>query len=188
MHREFALDLLRLRDVPSDNSVFNELYEEAVFEVREYFLRFPIVEALYRSRIHKLNQLEEAATLLGHPQPQVEVSLPQLALDNAKALDALFAQHQQALSLLRLQVASSLNGHALVTLAKAIVDLQKTFETRLLELTPHITASTEQVKAADIVDSGQLAFAFKTDPDRFTTLVAKEKRRIELIRERERRR
>lgn len=187
MNRDFALDLLQLRAVPDDAEVFEELFQEAVFEVREYFLRFPIVAALYRSRIHKLRQFDEAAQVLGFPQPKDEISILQFSLGNAKALDALFAQHQQALSMLRLQLASTFNCHALATLTEAIVNLQDEYESQLLELTPEIPESDAQIKAADITDSGQLAFAQKSDPPRFHSLLMKEKRRIQLIRERTRR-
>lgn len=181
---DLAKDILNLRAVPEEREVFEELLEELVFEVREYFLRQPVITELYRSRIRKLQQLNEAAETLGFPEQGDDVDLPEVFFDNAKALDATFDLHQQKVSELRLLMSATLKPQALSMLALRLTEVQDAYESHLMKLTSSFVTEDGHIKANEATDSGRLAYLLKHSTDEFNQAIARERRRILLIHER----
>ncbi len=184
MRHGLALDILDLRAVPDEREVFEELLDELVFDVREYFLRQPVITELYRSRIRKLQQFNEAAETLGFPEEGDLPVLPDVDFHNAKALDVTFDLHQKKVSEIRLMMSGTLKPRALSLLAERLTEVQDGYEARLLEQTSSFKTEEGYVKANEASDSGRLAWLLKHSPDEFTRALARERRRIKLIHER----
>lgn len=53
-----VLNTLQLTEIPPKD-VLEEIVEDHIFQLRDYFLRNPVVKQLYAARIRKLNRLFE---------------------------------------------------------------------------------------------------------------------------------
>ncbi|MFT4779326.1 MAG: hypothetical protein ACJAU0_001818 [Flavobacteriales bacterium] len=176
MNEAHALLLLGFSSKP-DASELPDLMEEKVFEIRTYFLRQPVVPELFRSRIRKLTQLAEAASLLGLNYEAMQDPLASSA--QTQELIPLLNACSVQMADLKLSISSTLNPTAIATLAGAMVAYQIQFEDVFFELTAGYPRSEEKVNAADALDVGELLFEHKKQNSaRIQELISKERIRI----------
>ncbi|WP_306640072.1 hypothetical protein [Sanyastnella coralliicola] len=186
MKLEQALDLLDLERKPEDPDIIEELIEEAVFPLREYFLRNPVVPVLYRSRLARIKQLQAAGESLGLSTSK---STPLTTSKDFSESDLaeLLRAFEAALSQARLQVAQHLNPSALVASVEQMIAIQESFEHAFLRVTAHFASAESNILAADVVDTGKLLMLLQHEDPSSTELIEKERKRIEIIHERLRR-
>lgn len=172
-----ALHILNLeRKPPLDD--LRDIVEEQLFELRNYFLRNPVVRELYENRIARINRIADAAEVLGLKFNK-DRNFDMEVTYSASELPELLREFEQALTQARLLLASSLVPYTLRQTCRSMIAFQESFETRFMELTSHIAPYNGEVRAAEHVDTGRLLreiiSGYRPDAEQ---LIAKERRRI----------
>ncbi len=187
-----ALAHLELIDHPPED-VLEELLEERCFDLRDYFLRNPVIPELYASRVRRLQRIAEAAEALGFHWA-ARPPKPLIVLGRTASLAELLKRFEAEQAVLRSRLSASLHPIELADLAEAMVALQLDYEAGFFELTRAFGTTDEAVKAADHLDTGRLLrwIAQNGTPvpsaqSEATASIAAERRRIIDRRERARR-
>lgn len=136
--------------------VLEELVEDRCFELRDYFLRNPVIAELYESRIRRLERIAEAAEALGlqlaaHPSETTST----VAFDGA-SLSELLRRFEEEQALVRTRMSTTLNPLALASIARAMIEVQGLYEDAFFSSTHRFGVQEDAVKASDHLDSGRL--------------------------------
>jgi hypothetical protein len=175
MDKHLAFAILKV-DSDADKETIEDAMVSQIFELRSYFLRQPIVAALYLRRIEKCYQLFEIATLL-----EVDLSgdyiHSDIPLAEGNVIDIL-KNYEAATSLLRLQVAQTMHPKSIGLVAKNLVAVQHDFEQYFLSVTSGELATP--VLAADQLNTGRLLRLLAINPHQqeVVEMIARERTRI----------
>jgi len=187
MERSKALMLLGLDETSSLDEVTDAL-DQAVFKVRDHFLRAAIVPRLAESRVDKCVQLSDVAQSLGVPALGNPVGIPELVAPESE-LEALVLGQVENLRRCRNAMASTLDPDSVAQLGHLMSNIQLDYMRTFMELTSPIAsqAHTGQVAAREEADWMALLAAiraWKGSPGQgmlLQELVAKERARMEAM-------
>lgn len=165
--------------------VLEEIIEDAVFEVREYFLRNPVIPELYESRIRRLRMISEATESLGLKPRQVELDFQSYEFEQHSDLIEVIRLHEEQLTALRLGLSASLDPDIVSAHASQMIAAQISFEGRFFTLTEAFGISEDSVKASEHADTGRLLFMLRSAsrPD-VAPIIQRERKRIKDAHER----
>ncbi len=172
--------ILNLSSFPP-KEILEEILEQEVFHLRDYFLRNPVVEVLFNSRIRKLNQLVEihSSFLCSN---QVDQYNPKFTLSKSKTLEELFSEVERAFTYLRGEMSQGLNSKTIATLAQQMIEVQKEYEEQFLSIYKSRQiekAENTQIKAADQISTGRALMLLKSgSSEELNFMLAKEYQRI----------
>lgn len=107
----------------SDLSEIEELYEQEIFELKQFFLSRAPIAKLFKGRIEKLKKLQEAFEGANSNQAITEFEI--LFPENAINLVDSYTNFQAAKNKIRLQISNELNGSNLLLLVHKLIDLEK---------------------------------------------------------------
>ena len=154
MKKEEAQFILDLESWPP-LEVLEEIIEEEVFQFRDYFLRNPVIPVLYKSRIRKLEKLQniqntflEKTELALNSQP---ISTPEL-----KELKTILRFLESQLALTRQKISATLTPADVAFLANQMIEIQSHFEESFKNHchAQNISPAKEKVMAADQIKTG----------------------------------
>ncbi len=175
----------------NDSEALSERLEDLVFPIRDYFLRNPVIIPLYKSRINKLLNIHTAAfSLQLLPTSKTfeilksQVSSLKFQAGTADSNIELFRTIEEHRSGFRLKIAQTMIPAEIAYLALELCELEQAYMLEFLRLNTLLEASTNQVKASEFPDFGELIFELKSQSNPSLEMLAKEKARILLIRER----
>ena len=184
MERSKAFTLLGLDETASLDEVTDAL-DQAVFKVRDHFLRTAIVPRLAESRVDKCVQLSDVAQSLGVPALGSPVGIPELVSPESE-LEAVILGHIENLRRCRNAMASTLDPDSVAQLGHLMANIQLDYMRSFMTLTTGIVGdeSRANVAAREEVDWMALLAAvraWKGSPGQGTLLqelVAKERARM----------
>ncbi|MEC7950862.1 MAG: hypothetical protein VX190_05845, partial [Bacteroidota bacterium] len=107
MERSKALALLSLDDTATTDAITDAL-DQAVFKVRDHFLRSAVIPKLAEGRVEKCVQLSDVAQTLGVPALGNPAPLPQ-TLPHGADLEALVLGHVENIRRCRNAMATTLD-------------------------------------------------------------------------------
>lgn len=153
-----------------------EALEMQIFELRNYFLRQPIVAALYVRRADKCVQLFDIAKLLDLPLSDDETHIHIPLAEGTLA--EILKNYETITTRLRSQMARTMHPESIRLLALNLVSVQQDFENHFLALTAGETLTP--VLAADQLQTGRLLRLLTTDADSplVQEIIARERSRI----------
>ncbi len=173
-----ALQILQL-DIKPPVDDLREIAEDQLFDLRDYFLRNPVIRELYENRIARIERIATATETLGYSFGQNQP--PEIPKVDFSSLDLseLLRQFEQSLAMARLVLSSTLHPIVLTETCTSMIALQTSFEAQFIKLTAHISPYDGAVRAAEHVDTGRLLRALSSGyrPDA-ELLISKERRRI----------
>ena len=107
----------------SDQSEIEEIYEQEIFELKQFFLSRAPIAKLFKGRIAKLNKLQEVFDEINSNQIKAdfEISFPE---NSIYLLDS-FTNFQAVKNKIRLLISNELNGYNLLLLVQKLIDLEK---------------------------------------------------------------
>lgn len=107
----------------SDIEEIEELYEQEIFELKQFFLSRAPIAKLFKGRLNKLKSLQEAFEAVDSSQTKqkFEFSFPE---ENSDLLES-YKAFQAAKNKVRLQISNELNGANLFQQVQILVDLEK---------------------------------------------------------------
>lgn len=187
MERSKALMLLGLEETSSLDEVTDAL-DQAVFKVRDHFLRAPIVPRLAESRVDKCVQLSDVAQTLGVPALGNPAGIPDLVSPEAE-LDSIILGHVENLRRCRNAMASTLDPDSVAQLGHLMANVQLEYMKTFMERTASIAEMQHEgpVPAREEADWMVLLAAvraWKASPGQgmlLQELVAKERTRMEAM-------
>ncbi len=184
MNEASALQVFDLAEVPPLD-VLEEIIEDAVFEVREYFLRNPVIPELYESRIRRLRLIDEASKSLGLKAPQVDLDFQKFEFEQLSDLIEVIRLHEEQLTSLRFGLSASLDPNVVSSHASEMIAAQISYEEHFFTLTEVFGISEDSVKASEHVDTGKLLFMLRSAsrPD-VAPIIKRERKRIKDAHER----
>ncbi len=151
-----VLNTLQLEKLPPAD-VLEEIIEEEVFHLRDYFLRNPVVKPLYSSRIRKLNNLleiqNEYCEVKNITQEREIIDLS-LSEENLLHLIQSFENSQADM---KIRISATMDIEILISHVKRYIDLQEDFENkfkRCYSLEYPLSSPNYQVKLADQLTTG----------------------------------
>lgn len=173
-----ALHILQLDRIPPVDDL-SEIVDEQLFELRDYFLRNPIIRELYENRIARMARIAEAASILGLEFKPRKLPLLHPVNFEVSELAELLRRFEQALAQARLVLASTLDPEVLRHTCKEMIAFQEAFEASFMQLTSEVAPSEGEVRAAEHIDTGRLLRALSSGyrPDA-ELLISKERKRI----------
>jgi hypothetical protein len=133
MERSKALALLGLDESATEENVTDAL-DQAVFKVRDFFLRNAVIPLLAQSRVEKCVQLSDVAQTLEVSSLGVVPPAPQL-LPQGTDLEPLIRGHVENLMRCRNAMASTLDPDSVAQLGHLMANLQSEYMTAFLSLT-----------------------------------------------------
>ena len=133
MERSKALALLGLDESATEENVTDAL-DQAVFKVRDFFLRNAVIPLLAQSRVEKCVQLSDVAQTLEVSSLGVVPPAPQL-LPQGTDLESLIRGHVENLMRCRNAMASTLDPDSVAQLGHLMANLQSEYMTAFLSLT-----------------------------------------------------
>jgi hypothetical protein len=136
--------------------VLEEVVEDRCFELRDYFLRNPVIPELYASRIKRLERLAEAAEALGLPVLAHPSTSKSSAAFEGASLDDILRGFEESHALLRKQMSATLHPLALAGIAQAMIEVQEQYEEAFFMATQRFGIQEEAVKASNHLDTGRL--------------------------------
>jgi hypothetical protein len=151
MQREEALNYLGLPAASSEDELIESI-ENQLFSIRDYFLRQPVVIALYRSRIARLHQLEEVTASFGialSPKEEIGFDLSSPVGDEV----SLYRIRELRLAHCRGFMAKRLHLQNCIAGAEAMIAVELAFERDFLGFFSNIVLQELPVKASDRPDS-----------------------------------
>ena len=185
MERSKAFTLLGLDETASLDEVTDAL-DQAVFKVRDHFLRAAIVPRLAESRVDKCVQLSDVAQSLGVHASGSTAGIPEL-ISPESDLESVIVGHVENLRRCRNAMASTLEPDSVAQLGHLMANIQLDYMRSFMTLTEEDFPSDDEhaiVAARDESDWMALLAAvraWKGSPDRGTLLrefVAKERARM----------
>ncbi|MFK7757737.1 MAG: hypothetical protein AB8B53_12475 [Flavobacteriales bacterium] len=180
MDQDKAQLILNLTSFPPID-ILEEIIEEEVFQLRDYFLRNPVVGVLYNSRLRKLKQLEEVKSTFLRSNEH-SPNIPSFNLIQSKNMKLLFSELERAFTRLRGEMSRGLDPKTIATLAEKMINVQAEYEQKFIEL--YQVQSKEEVpevpvKAADQISTGRALILLKQgNSDELSDLLTKEYFRI----------
>ena len=142
MERSKALALLGLDDTATLDQITDAL-DQAVFKVRDHFLRSAIVPKLAEGRVEKCVQLSDVAQSLGVPALGQPAPIPQ-TLPYGSDLEALVLGHVENVRRCRNALATTLDPDSVAQLGHLMAKVQ--FEYMKTFLKPHRDAGGRHVR------------------------------------------
>ena len=185
MERSKAFTLLGLDESASLDDVTDAL-DQAVFKVRDHFLRAAIVPRLAESRVDKCVQLSDVAQSLGVPALGSPIGIPDLVSPESE-LESVIVGHVENLRRCRNAMASTLDPDSVAQLGHLMANIQLDYIRSFMTLTEEEFSGNDKhapVAARDEADWMALLAAvraWKGSPGQGTLLrdfVAKERARM----------
>ena len=185
MERSKAFTLLGLDESASLDDVTDAL-DQAVFKVRDHFLRAAIVPRLAESRVDKCVQLSDVAQSLGVPALGSPIGIPDLVSPESE-LESVIVGHVENLRRCRNAMASTLDPDSVAQLGHLMANIQLDYMRSFMTLTEEEFSGNDKhapVAARDEADWMALLAAvraWKGSPGQGTLLrdfVAKERARM----------
>ena len=185
MERSKAFTLLGLDESASLDDVTDAL-DQAVFKVRDHFLRAAIVPRLAESRVDKCVQLSDVAQSLGVPALGSPIGIPDLVSPESE-LESVIVGHVENLRRCRNAMASTLDPDSVAQLGHLMANIQLDYMRLFMSLTEEEFSGNdkqEPVAARDEADWMALLAAvraWKGSPSQGTLLrdfVTKERARM----------
>ena len=177
--------LLGLDETASLDEVTDAL-DQAVFKVRDHFLRAAIVPRLAESRVDKCVQLSDVAQSLGVPALGSPIGIPELVAPESE-LESVIVGHVENLRRCRNAMASTLDPDSVAQLGHLMANIQIDYMRSFMTLTEEVFRGDDEhasVAARDEADWMALLAAvraWKGSPGQGTLLqelVAKERSRM----------
>ena len=140
MERSKALALLGLDDTATLDEITDAL-DQAVFKVRDHFLRSAIVPKLAEGRVEKCVQLSDVAQSLGVPALGQPVPIPQ-TLPYGSDLEALVLGHVENVRRCRNAMATTLDPDSVAQLGHLMAKVQFEYMKTFLSLTETLVDGT----------------------------------------------
>ena len=187
MERSKALALLNLDDTATTDAITDAL-DQAVFKVRDHFLRSAVIPKLAEGRVEKCVQLSDVAQTLGVPALGQPAPIPQ-TLPHGTDLEALVLGHVENIRRCRNAMATTLDPDSVAQLGHLMSKVQTDYMTAFLQLTSSLVNKAHEgtVPAREEVDWMALLAAVraaKKGPGSgvlLQDLVAKERARMEAM-------
>lgn len=187
MERSKALTLLGLDETSSLDDVTDAL-DQAVFKVRDHFLRAAILPRLAESRVDKCVQLSDVAQSLGVPALGNPVGIPELVSPEPELEAVIFGQVEN-LRRCRNAMASTLDPDSVAQLGHLMSNLQLDYMRSFMALTATMECHPHEGQVAAREETDWMALlaairAWKGSPGQGTLLqelVAKERARMEAM-------
>lgn len=179
MEKHEALLILNLETWPPAD-VLEELIEDEIFQLRDYFLRNPVIPALYKSRIRKLEKLKEIQSTFLDSQETATTEELELR-PQVNELADLLRFLESGLASQRRKLSATLNPVQLVIHIKNMLRIQEVYEKEFVAHcnAKNIQPAAEDIKAADQLNTGlALKFIRSEDESSLRKLVEKELKRI----------
>ena len=140
MERSKALALLGLDDTATLDQITDAL-DQAVFKVRDHFLRSAIVPKLAEGRVEKCVQLSDVAQSLGVPALGQPAPIPQ-TLPYGSDLEALVLGHVENVRRCRNAMATTLDPDSVAQLGHLMAKVQFEYMKTFLSLTDTLVDGT----------------------------------------------
>ena len=140
MERSKALALLGLDDTATLDQITDAL-DQAVFKVRDHFLRSAIVPKLAEGRVEKCVQLSDVAQSLGVPALGQPVPIPQ-TLPHGSDLESLVLGHVENVRRCRNAMATTLDPDSVAQLGHLMAKVQFEYMKTFLSLTDTMVDGT----------------------------------------------
>ena len=107
----------------SDIEEIEELYEQEIFELKQFFLSRAPIAKLFKSRLNKLKKLQEAFECIDSSQikQDFEFYFPEM---NDNLLDS-YKAFQETKNKIRLQISNELNGSNIIQLVEILINSEK---------------------------------------------------------------
>lgn len=152
MERSKALALLGLDDSATLDQITDAL-DQAVFKVRDHFLRSAIVPKLAEGRVEKCVQLSDVAQSLGVPALGQPAPIPQ-TLPHGSDLESLVLGHVENVRRCRNAMATTLDPDSVAQLGHLMAKVQFEYMKTFLSLTETLVDGTYEgsVPAREEVD------------------------------------
>ena len=152
MERSKALALLGLDDTATLDQITDAL-DQAVFKVRDHFLRSAIVPKLAEGRVEKCVQLSDVAQILGVPALGQPAPIPQ-TLPHGSDLESLVLGHVENVRRCRNAMATTLDPDSVAQLGHLMAKVQFEYMKTFLSLTETLVDGTYEgsVPAREEVD------------------------------------
>ena len=152
MERSKALALLGLDDTATLDQITDAL-DQAVFKVRDHFLRSAIVPKLAEGRVDKCVQLSDVAQSLGVPALGHPAPIPQ-TLPHGSDLESLVLGHVENVRRCRNAMATTLDPDSVAQLGHLMAKVQFEYMKTFLSLTETLVDGTYEgsVPAREEVD------------------------------------
>ena len=152
MERSKALALLGLDDTATLDQITDAL-DQAVFKVRDHFLRSAIVPKLAEGRVEKCVQLSDVAQSLGVPALGQPAPIPQ-TLPHGSDLESLVLGHVENVRRCRNALATTLDPDSVAQLGHLMAKVQFEYMKTFLSLTETLVDGTYEgsVPAREEVD------------------------------------
>lgn len=133
MERSKALALLSLDDTASVDAITDAL-DQAVFKVRDHFLRSAVIPKLAEGRVEKCVQLSDVAQTLGIPALGKPAPIPQ-TLPQGSDLESLVLGHVENIRRCRNAMATTLDPDSVAQLGHLMAQVQRDYMATFLKLT-----------------------------------------------------
>ena len=140
MERSKALALLGLDDTATLDQITDAL-DQAVFKVRDHFLRSAIVPKLAEGRVEKCVQLSDVAQSLGVPALGQPAPIPQ-TLPHGSDLESLVLGHVENVRRCRNAMATTLDPDSVAQLGHLMAKVQFEYMKTFLSLTDTLVDGT----------------------------------------------
>ena len=152
MERSKALALLGLDDTATLDQITDAL-DQAVFKVRDHFLRSAIVPKLAEGRVEKCVQLSDVAQSLGVPALGQPAPIPQ-TLPHGSDLESLVLGHVENVRRCRNAMATTLDPDSVAQLGHLMAKVQFEYMKTFISLTETLVDGTYEgsVPAREEVD------------------------------------
>ena len=163
MERSKALALLGLDETATEEHVTDAL-DQAVFKVRDYFMRNAVVPLLAESRVEKCVQLSDVAQSLGVSSLGNPAPMPQL-LPNGTDLEALVRGHVENVMRCRNALATTLDPDSVAQIGHLLSRVQVDYMRSFVVLTEPYASDQHPatVPAREEVDWMALLAAIRAD-------------------------
>ena len=183
MERAKAFSLLGLTE-ESDRESWTDALDQAVFQVRDHFMRSPIIPKLYAAKVDRCVLLSDAAHSLGLEPLGAPVAMPS-CMPTGAALEALIHGHVENIMRCRNVLATTLDPDSIAQVGHLMIQLQKEYMEAFMALTSDMEGSNpgsdEAIPARNETDWKALLGAMRAHSQGqplFQDLVAFERRRI----------
>ena len=148
-------------DIDADDLL--DTLELQVFDLREFFLRQPVVPALFESRIKRLSNLQEAFIAMGGRLSEIEIAYVEMPILTDLSLLDLIETHAGFLASCRSRMASTFWPQPIQGFAKQMIIMQDRYEALFLDLSVHLkTEHHPPVKQADHLNYGEVLHRMRT--------------------------
>ena len=142
MERSKALALLGLDDEATLDEISDAL-DQAVFQVRDHFLRQPVIPILAESRVKKCAQWSEVARALEVPNLGPPVPPPEL-MPLGDSLEASVLGHVENLRRCRSAMASTLDPESVAQIGHLLASIQSDYMEAFMALTKELAPTLEE--------------------------------------------